>query len=70
MSHVCKVEVPADRVLLAARCWFAVPAPLHCAGPYHVITQWKIGGEGGWDYLARGCRRRIASTSRTVPGSR
>ena len=21
-------------------------------GPYHVITQWKIGGEGGWDYLA------------------
>jgi YVTN family beta-propeller protein len=19
--------------------------------PYHVITQWKIGGEGGWDYL-------------------
>jgi YVTN family beta-propeller protein len=20
--------------------------------PYHVITQWKVGGEGGWDYLA------------------
>ncbi len=22
------------------------------AGPYHVETQWKIGGEGGWDYLS------------------
>ncbi len=22
------------------------------AGPYHVETQWKVGGEGGWDYLA------------------
>ena len=21
-------------------------------GPYHVVTQWKLGGEGGWDYLA------------------
>jgi YVTN family beta-propeller protein len=22
------------------------------AGPYHVDTEWKVGGEGGWDYLA------------------
>ena len=22
------------------------------AGPYHLDAQWKIGGEGGWDYLA------------------
>ena len=21
-------------------------------GPYHVETKWKVGGEGGWDYLA------------------
>ncbi|MHB8389306.1 MAG: YncE family protein [Acidobacteriaceae bacterium] len=21
-------------------------------GPYHVTAQWKIGGDGGWDYLA------------------
>ncbi len=21
-------------------------------GPYRVLTQWKIGGDGGWDYLA------------------
>lgn len=21
-------------------------------GPYRVLTQWKLGGEGGWDYLA------------------
>ena len=24
----------------------------NAAGPYHVETQWKVGGEGGWDYLA------------------
>ena len=22
------------------------------SGPYHVETQWKIGGDTGWDYLA------------------
>jgi YVTN family beta-propeller protein len=22
------------------------------AGPYHLETQWKVGGEGGWDYLS------------------
>ena len=32
-------------------CLFAVPALLAAQGPYHVITRWKIGGEGRWDYL-------------------
>lgn len=27
-------------------------SPARAEGPYHVATQWKIGGEGGWDYLA------------------
>jgi YVTN family beta-propeller protein len=22
------------------------------AGPYHVASEWKIGGDGGWDYMA------------------
>ena len=26
-------------------------APSIAQGPYHLITQWKIGGDGGWDYL-------------------
>ena len=29
----------------------ASPAAL-AQGPYHVIAQWKIGGDGGWDYLS------------------
>ena len=29
----------------------ACPAVLAAQQPYHVINQWKIGGEGGWDYL-------------------
>ncbi|HZD77334.1 MAG TPA: YncE family protein [Acidobacteriaceae bacterium] len=30
----------------------AVPSVAIAQEPYHVITQWKVGGEGGWDYLA------------------
>src|ERR1700689_5592056 len=26
-------------------------APAFAQTPYSVLTQWKIGGEGGWDYL-------------------
>ena len=29
----------------------AVPAQPSAQKPYHVIDHWKIGGEGGWDYL-------------------
>lgn len=29
----------------------AVPAQLAAQQPYHVIDHWKIGGEGGWDYM-------------------
>ena len=29
----------------------ALPAQLSAQKPYHVIDHWKIGGEGGWDYL-------------------
>jgi YVTN family beta-propeller protein len=29
----------------------AVPREAPAQHPYHVVTQWKIGGEGGWDYL-------------------
>jgi YVTN family beta-propeller protein len=29
----------------------AGPALAQAQGPYHVLTQWKLGGEGGWDYL-------------------
>jgi YVTN family beta-propeller protein len=29
----------------------AAPAVLAAQQPYHVIDHWKLGGEGGWDYL-------------------
>jgi YVTN family beta-propeller protein len=30
---------------------FAATCPLNAQQPYKVIDHWKIGGEGGWDYL-------------------
>jgi YVTN family beta-propeller protein len=35
----------------ALLCSLAVSAGAFAQGPYRVITQWKIGGDGGWDYL-------------------
>lgn len=29
----------------------AVPVALAAQQPYHIVDRWKIGGEGGWDYL-------------------
>ncbi len=30
---------------------FAAPAPLTSQQPYRILDHWKIGGDGGWDYL-------------------
>src|ERR1700739_1741256 len=30
---------------------FAAPALLTAQQPYHIVDRWKIGGDGGWDYL-------------------
>jgi YVTN family beta-propeller protein len=40
-------------LLLSASLASALLAPLTAPAqtPYRVLTQWKIGGEGGWDYL-------------------
>ena len=29
----------------------AVPAQLAAQQPYKIVDTWKVGGEGGWDYL-------------------
>jgi YVTN family beta-propeller protein len=29
----------------------AFPALLAAQRPYHIVDRWKVGGEGGWDYL-------------------
>jgi len=31
--------------------WFASVYPIAAQQPYKVIDHWKLGGEGGWDYL-------------------
>ena len=55
MSHSrtlrCIASSLATATLLVAVA--AAPTPLlpQQAQPYHVIDHWKIGGEGGWDYL-------------------
>ena len=37
--------------VLAATAWFATTAQLSAQQPYKIIDKWKIGGDGGWDYL-------------------
>jgi DNA-binding beta-propeller fold protein YncE len=40
----------------------------HAAGPYHLLTEIKVGGEGGWDYLSidPGARRLYVSHATKV----
>jgi YVTN family beta-propeller protein len=38
-------------VLIAAVAMPLSAALLHAQQPYKIVDQWKIGGEGGWDYL-------------------
>lgn len=52
-------SIPAPRAAATSRMKFAVlllglvvaPFCAHAQGPYKVVDRWKIGGEGGWDYL-------------------
>jgi DNA-binding beta-propeller fold protein YncE len=60
------------------------PAPASAQGPYKVLDNWKLGGEGGWDYLnvdpvthrlyiTRGARVDVVDTATgkivgTIPG--
>src|ERR1700690_2956734 len=39
----------AAAVLLSSL--LATPVLLSAQKPYHLIDRWKIGGDGGWDYL-------------------
>ena len=42
---------------------FAAPALVIAQGPYKVVDKWKLGGEGGWDYLtADGAAHRLYIT--------
>ena len=44
---------PASLAVSAALCVLAASAPsLRAQGPWHVEHEWKLGGDGGWDYLS------------------
>ena len=44
----CSFSALATALLCIA---FATPAQLSAQQPYKIIDKWKIGGDGGWDYL-------------------
>jgi YVTN family beta-propeller protein len=60
--------------VVAAMCGLlATPSVLTAQKPYHIVDQWKIGGEGGWDgltvdsaghrlYLSHGTRVEVVDT--------
>ncbi len=44
---------PSASPALLALCALALSsAPLQAQGPFHIEHEWKLGGDGGWDYLA------------------
>ena len=51
----CSRSTGVFRAALAAVIFFCVvlaaAASMNAQQPYKILTQWKIGGEGGWDYL-------------------
>jgi YVTN family beta-propeller protein len=44
---------PARHIFAAAALTISIAAPslISAQQPYKIIDQWKVGGEGGWDYL-------------------
>jgi YVTN family beta-propeller protein len=48
-QRLCRFMALAGTVALCGS-WTAIAADT--AGPYKIEQQWKIGGEGGWDYLS------------------
>ena len=52
MSNVCVTTPCCSALVVLAFLGALATSPAALAqGPYHVIAQWKIGGDGGWDYL-------------------
>lgn len=41
-------RVVAGVAVMAA---MSMPVLVHAEGPYKIVDKWKLGGEGGWDYL-------------------
>jgi YVTN family beta-propeller protein len=50
-SHRIRTALHSLDVYASVAGAFLAPAMAFAQKPYSVLTQWKIGGEGGWDYL-------------------
>jgi YVTN family beta-propeller protein len=50
-SHRIRTALHSLTVYASVAGAFLAPAVAFAQKPYSVLTQWKIGGEGGWDYL-------------------
>ena len=46
------VSMTPGKLTFAAATIFALALPMSGAAQYTVETKWKVGGDGGWDYLA------------------
>ena len=51
VSKTLRLHLPRLFAAAVVFCLLAAPVPLVAQQPYHVIDHWKLGGEGGWDYL-------------------
>jgi YVTN family beta-propeller protein len=53
MQNHCSIRFSVGSFLAAALLCgiIAISRPAAAQQPYHVIDHWKLGGEGGWDYL-------------------
>lgn len=48
-GRISSIAVAVGSMVLAG---LAAMAQSPAAGPFHVAQEWKIGGDGGWDYMA------------------
>jgi YVTN family beta-propeller protein len=51
MLGTCSTRARRSLLIAAILCVAALPSALLAQSSYNVVTQWKTGGEGGWDYL-------------------
>ncbi|HEY6448928.1 MAG TPA: YncE family protein [Acidobacteriaceae bacterium] len=47
-----KISLASAFSAIALAAITASPAPLQAQGPFQVQHEWKLGGDGGWDYLS------------------
>jgi YVTN family beta-propeller protein len=50
-SHRIRTALHSVALCASVAGIFLAPAITFAQKPYSIVTQWKIGGEGGWDYL-------------------